>query len=70
MDETLEIIIEIASLDSADKIWATLIAIAYLRKNHASENSEWELIARKALRWLRSQNQDPDTLLTLTVNKI
>ncbi|VDN98644.1 unnamed protein product [Rodentolepis nana] len=35
-----------------EKVWATLLVIAYLRTCLASKKDEWELVVEKAIDWL------------------
>eukprot|EP00358_Blepharisma_japonicum_P000490 CAMPEP_0202947418 /NCGR_PEP_ID=MMETSP1395-20130829/11580_1 /ASSEMBLY_ACC=CAM_ASM_000871 /TAXON_ID=5961 /ORGANISM="Blepharisma japonicum, Strain Stock R1072" /LENGTH=752 /DNA_ID=CAMNT_0049648657 /DNA_START=120 /DNA_END=2378 /DNA_ORIENTATION=+ len=49
-----EIPAEFASLNQADEIWGTLVALAYLRKNYGSNKDEWKLVERKSIKWLKS----------------
>ncbi|XP_069107143.1 von Willebrand factor A domain-containing protein 5A-like isoform X2 [Argopecten irradians] len=37
-------------------VWATAVGVACLQKKYASEKTLWELIEKKALAWLSSQN--------------
>jgi len=41
--------------DIATKVVATLVALRALRERHADREIEWRLIARKAERWLATQ---------------
>uniref|UniRef100_A0A0L8GAJ2 VIT domain-containing protein n=1 Tax=Octopus bimaculoides TaxID=37653 RepID=A0A0L8GAJ2_OCTBM len=40
----------------SDKIWATALVVAVLREKLASQHCEWELMEKKAIVWLESQN--------------
>ena len=52
-----------APADTAADAWATAIVVAYLRARMADDADEWQLLADKALRWLRSTGADVDALL-------
>jgi hypothetical protein len=39
-------------------IFMTVFILAYLNHYHSSEHEEWELVERKALKWLRSNSVD------------
>uniref|UniRef100_A0A0L8GA14 VIT domain-containing protein n=1 Tax=Octopus bimaculoides TaxID=37653 RepID=A0A0L8GA14_OCTBM len=43
----------------SDKIWATALVVAVLREKLASQHCEWELMEKKAMVWLESQNIQP-----------
>ncbi|CAI9733744.1 Hypothetical predicted protein [Octopus vulgaris] len=43
----------------SDKIWATALVVAVLREKLASQHCEWELMEKKAIVWLESQNIQP-----------
>ncbi|CAI9733737.1 Hypothetical predicted protein [Octopus vulgaris] len=43
----------------SDKVWATALAVAVLREKLASQHCEWELMEKKAIEWLESQNIQP-----------
>lgn len=43
------------SFENNSKIWATLLALAYLKKNFSISKDEWKLVERKSIRWLKSQ---------------
>jgi hypothetical protein len=45
---------EVEGLPESDKIWATLIALAYLDRDYIIQKQDWSLVQRKAKRWLRS----------------
>lgn len=54
---------KINHLDESTKIWATLLAIAYLNLKFSSMKSEWNLILRKAKKWLKSKVQEQEVLI-------
>ncbi|VUZ46091.1 unnamed protein product [Hymenolepis diminuta] len=37
-----------------DKVWATVLVIAYLRAYMASKRDEWEMLTEKAIDWLKN----------------
>ena len=37
-------------------VWATVLAVSLLRSRYSSQQDEWELIAMKAVSWLKKQN--------------
>ena len=39
-------------VDAADAVWATALVLAYLRSTLMTQQAEWMLLERKALRWL------------------
>lgn len=41
---------------TARAVWATVVALEYLRKRFASHEEEWRLVATKAERWLETQS--------------
>ncbi|CAI9733741.1 Hypothetical predicted protein [Octopus vulgaris] len=43
----------------SDKVWATGLVVAVLREKLASQHCEWELMEKKAIDWLESQNIQP-----------
>lgn len=44
-------------------IWATALAVAFLRKNFLEQREEWEMVEEKALKWLSIKtNDDKDVL--------
>ncbi|CAI9733743.1 Hypothetical predicted protein [Octopus vulgaris] len=43
----------------SDKVWATALVVAVLREKLASQHCEWELMEKKAIEWLESQNIQP-----------
>lgn len=56
-------------------IWATALAVAFLRKNFLEQREEWEMVEEKALKWLSIKtNDDKDVLqeaskiLSLSIN--
>lgn len=56
-------------------IWATALAVAFLRKNFLEQREEWEMVEEKALKWLIIKtNDDKDVLqeaskiLSLSIN--
>jgi len=53
-------------LEDSHRIWATLLAISYLKINFSAQQSEWSLILRKAKKWLRSKVTDLDEYLEQT----
>ncbi|CAG9312779.1 unnamed protein product [Blepharisma stoltei] len=57
---------EISSLPDSEKIWATLLALAFLQKKHLDTKSSWELIERKALKWLKKLGVSPH-LISLAI---
>eukprot|EP01090_Pellita_catalonica_P005316 TRINITY_DN1525_c0_g2_i1.p1 TRINITY_DN1525_c0_g2~~TRINITY_DN1525_c0_g2_i1.p1 ORF type:complete len:264 (+),score=67.56 TRINITY_DN1525_c0_g2_i1:430-1221(+) len=44
----------------SDDVWATLVALAWLDIKHADQAVKWDLVAKKAKRWLRKQKVDID----------
>ena len=40
------------------KVWATVVALVWLRMNFMANHEEWEMIEMKATRWLRKQTID------------
>lgn len=55
----------ISSLQDSNTIWATIVALSYLEKNFQDKKGEWELIAKKAKRWLKNKGVTEDLLLSL-----
>lgn len=44
-------------------IWATALAVAFLRKNFLKQREEWEMVEEKALKWLSTKtNEGKDVL--------
>lgn len=44
-------------------IWATALAVAFLRKNFLKQREEWEIVEEKALKWLSTKtNEGKDVL--------
>lgn len=41
--------------ENSDAIWGTAFAVAILESNYKAFQSEWKLIARKAIKFLRSK---------------
>jgi hypothetical protein len=37
-------------------VWATALAVAFLRKEFPDKKDEWEMIVEKALKWLKSRD--------------
>ena len=50
----------IDGLKRKKRIWATLVALAYLEKLYSENKNEWSLIAAKARRWLKSNHVEED----------
>ncbi|XP_069107148.1 von Willebrand factor A domain-containing protein 5A-like isoform X2 [Argopecten irradians] len=48
-------------------VWATALGVACLQKKFASEKTLWELIEKKALAWLSSQNLAGKTVSELVI---
>jgi uncharacterized protein YegL len=46
---------ELENLPDSDQVWATLIALAYLEKDYGDKIADWELVQRKARRWLKNK---------------
>eukprot|EP00811_Abedinium_folium_P028768 NODE_4481_length_1886_cov_6.657760.p2 GENE.NODE_4481_length_1886_cov_6.657760~~NODE_4481_length_1886_cov_6.657760.p2 ORF type:complete len:262 (+),score=96.30 NODE_4481_length_1886_cov_6.657760:894-1679(+) len=63
--DTLEAASTVAS--SAAALWATALAVAFLRVRLAERAEEWEFVVKKALAWLRREagEDDPERLVTL-----
>ena len=40
------------------KVWATVVALVWLRMNFMTHHEEWEMIEMKATRWLHKQTLD------------
>ena len=40
------------------KVWATVVALVWLRMNFMIHHEEWEMIEMKATRWLHKQTLD------------
>ena len=55
----------ISSLQDSNTIWATIVALGYLEKNFQDKKGEWELVAKKAKRWLKSKGVTENLLLSL-----
>jgi hypothetical protein len=45
-------------------VFATVLAIAVLRKRFSDRESQWKMIERKGLRWLNSQGIDSERIIT------
>ncbi|XP_067686331.1 von Willebrand factor A domain-containing protein 5A-like isoform X4 [Haliotis asinina] len=45
-----------------DKVWATAIAITWLRVKHPSQKEEWEIIVRKAETWMKKHTTGKDSI--------
>jgi hypothetical protein len=45
---------EVEGLPESDKVWATLIALAYLDRDYIIQKQDWSLVQRKAKTWLIS----------------
>ncbi|XP_061170035.1 von Willebrand factor A domain-containing protein 5A-like [Saccostrea echinata] len=50
--------IKSASVVKDVNVWATALAIAFLRKDWKEQKAEWEMIEEKALTWLRSKDHE------------
>jgi hypothetical protein len=57
--------VSISSLQDSSTIWATIVALAYLEKDFQDKKGEWELISKKAKRWLKSKGVNEELLLSL-----
>eukprot|EP00105_Crassostrea_gigas_P042431 XP_019926579.1 PREDICTED: von Willebrand factor A domain-containing protein 5A isoform X2 [Crassostrea gigas] len=44
-------------------IWATALAVAFLRKNFLEQREEWEMVEEKALKWLSTKTNDGKDVL-------
>ena len=50
------------------EVWATVLALIWLHGSKMDAKDEWELLAMKAVSWLRAQNgNNQNNLLFLTV---
>lgn len=38
-----------------EQIWGTALAIAVLKTRYSDKEGEWQLIVRKAMKWLKDQ---------------
>mmetsp|Transcript_11022 Transcript_11022/g.11066 ORF Transcript_11022/g.11066 Transcript_11022/m.11066 type:complete len:288 (+) Transcript_11022:1535-2398(+) len=54
LNQKNEIPPEFSEIAEKEKVWGTLVALAYLRKNCADKKDEWKLVERKSIRWLKS----------------
>ncbi|XP_062620555.1 von Willebrand factor A domain-containing protein 5A-like [Saccostrea cucullata] len=39
-------------------VWATALAIAFLRKEFSAQKNEWEMIEQKAMKWLKTKDME------------
>jgi hypothetical protein len=39
-----------------DRIWATVLAVTWLRNREAATEAQWRLLVRKAMTWLARQD--------------
>jgi hypothetical protein len=54
---------EIQGHAECEKIFASVLALGFLRKHLLSDHSQWELIEKKALAWLARQGVDAEVLI-------
>lgn len=54
----------VAGADDARRLWATLVALAWLARHADDARDEWRLLARKAERWVSAAAGGAETLRT------
>jgi Ca-activated chloride channel family protein len=52
----------VSTQDDARRVWATLVALAWLARHAADARDEWRLLARKAEQWLSAAAGGAETL--------
>ena len=45
-----------------DKVWATVLALAWLQVNFSANKDEWDMIEMKAHTWLNSTDLEGNTI--------
>jgi hypothetical protein len=66
----VDIFEELRSHEHSEKIFATVLALAYLRKHLTNERSSWILIETKSLEWLGKQGVNAEDLITRAMGMI
>jgi hypothetical protein len=55
---------QLQNVEDENSIFASVLALAILRKTFSSNRASWSLIEEKCLNWLASQNVDSEALIS------
>jgi len=62
---SLPALLQVADSGVRERIWATVVALVFLKKRLADLADEWELVDKKARKWLATLNvQQLDSVFT------
>merc|ERR1711920_352299 len=72
LQQALKVAPEVLKIDGdiPEKVWATALCVAFLRKRLADRQEEWTLVAAKACGWLRGEGYDPEEFITRAFDKL